>query len=122
MLISIPEDRGTFDRFAAHLDQAWIEEAVVATGMASIRHRKFPAEQVTWLVIGMAMFRDLSIAEVVRHLELVLPDASGARRIADSSIHEGRQRMGPEPMKWLFERTASEWAHASALQRSWKGR
>ncbi|MCK5798341.1 MAG: transposase domain-containing protein, partial [Deltaproteobacteria bacterium] len=38
-----------------------------------LRKRKVPAQLVIWLVIGMAMFRDRSISEVVSHLGLVLP-------------------------------------------------
>jgi hypothetical protein len=122
MKIELPEDRGTFGNFAAHLVPEWVEAALTATGTASIRHRKLPAEQVAWLVIGMALFRDLSIPEVVRELQLVLPDAAGKRRIADSSIHEGRDRIGPEPLRWLFERSAAEWTQADALNRLWRGR
>ncbi len=121
-MLDIVDGRGTFERFKLDVDMAWIEEALVATGAASIRHRKFPADQVAWLVIGMALFRDLPIADVVRHLELVLPDGAGNRKIADSSVHEGRSRMGSKPMKWLFERTASEWVQEDALRRPWRGR
>ena len=41
-----------FDRFREHIDSVWVEEAVVATGLASIRRRRLPADQVIWLVVG----------------------------------------------------------------------
>lgn len=47
---------GGLDQFAASLDKAWIEEALKATGRASIRRRRLPAEQVIWLVLGMALY------------------------------------------------------------------
>ena len=40
-------------RLAEHLPYAWIERAVQATGAASIRRRRLPAEQVVWLVIAL---------------------------------------------------------------------
>lgn len=52
------------DRFAdirRHLDPAWIERALEATGTATLRKRRLPAEQVVWLVIGMALYRDRPI-------------------------------------------------------------
>jgi Insertion element 4 transposase N-terminal len=51
-----------------------------ATGTASVRRRKLPAEYVVWRVIGMGWLRDRSIQEVVRHLDLVLPDAGRGRQ------------------------------------------
>jgi hypothetical protein len=70
----------SFELFAQSLDRAWVEQALTATGTATIRRRKLPAEYVVWLVIGMAMLRDRSIAEVVRHLNLVMPSPTGQRQ------------------------------------------
>ncbi|MBI5925589.1 MAG: transposase domain-containing protein, partial [Aquabacterium sp.] len=36
------------------IDPAWIEQALNATGKASIRRRKLPADHAVWLVIGLA--------------------------------------------------------------------
>jgi len=115
-----PVDRGTFARFRDSIDSAWILEALTASGTASIRRRRFPAEQVIWLVLGMALFRDLPIVEVVNELGLVLPD-SGKNRIAPSAIMKARARLGSSPMRWLFEKCSEVWAHASARKRSWRG-
>lgn len=60
------------EKFAASLEPQWIEEALTATGTASVRRRKFPAEQVIWLVLGMALFADRSIRAVLDHLGLVV--------------------------------------------------
>jgi hypothetical protein len=56
-----------------HLNPAWIEQALEATGTATLRKRRLPAEQVVWLVIGMAMYRDRPIYDFVNQLDLVLP-------------------------------------------------
>jgi hypothetical protein len=104
--------RGGLERFAASLDPDWIEEALRATGTASIRRRKLPAEQVIWLVLGMALYADRSIQAVLTHLGLV---DSADRRVAPSAIAQARYRLGPDPIQWLFERVAKTWADTPEL-------
>ena len=58
----------SFARFGKVLDARWIDAALEETGAASVRRRKLSAQMVVWLVIGMALFRDRSIREVVSHL------------------------------------------------------
>jgi len=55
----------SFALFAQTLDPQWIDAALRATGAASVRRRKLPAEYVVWLIIGMGLLRDRSIEEVV---------------------------------------------------------
>ena len=105
---------GDYTKFRQHLDPDWIEEALATTGTATLRRRRLPADQVVWLVIGMALIRDRSIAEVVRQLDLAMPSSDGQRTVASSAITQARARLGSEPLEWLFERTAGEWAHRSA--------
>jgi hypothetical protein len=42
-----------------HFNPAWVEEALAATGTATIRRRRLPADRTVWLVLGMAVMRDL---------------------------------------------------------------
>lgn len=109
-----------FDTFRRQLDPDWIEAALSATGTATIRKRRLPAEQVVWVVLGMALFRDSSIEDVVRRLDLALPGAQQAV-VSKGSISEARQRLGSEPMKWLFERTAAPWSSEMATALPWRG-
>jgi hypothetical protein len=112
----------SFSLFAQTLDPAWVEQALRATGTATIRRRKLPAEYVVWLVIGMAMLRDRSIAEVVRHLDLVMPTPTGQRQhVSGSAVVQARDRLGAEPLAWLFHTTAAAWASASAEEHRWRG-
>lgn len=115
-----PPNGELLPKFVASLDPDWIENALEATGTATIRRRRLPAEQVVWLVIGMCLFRDLSMRELVSTLDLALPGSRGIR-VAPSSIVQARDRLGDEPLRWLFERTASTWAHASARTHAWRG-
>jgi hypothetical protein len=104
-----------------HFDPVWIEEALAATGTATIRRRRLPAEQTVWLVLGMGVLRDLPIAAVARQLDVVLPAADGSRTVAGSALSQARARLGPDPMEWLYLRTAEEWAHRSAGADRWRG-
>jgi len=108
------------DRFRSSLDPEWIEEALAATGTATIRKRRLPAEQVVWLVVGMGLYRNLPITDIVADLDLALPGRRGPR-VAPSSVPQARERLGDEPLRWLFERTGTEWAHASARRHAWRG-
>ena len=94
-------------RFEASLEPEWIESALVCTGSASIRRRKLPAEQAVWLVLGMGLFWDRSIRDIVDQLDLVLP---GTTSLAPSAITQARQRLGPEPIAHLFRRVAAAWS------------
>ncbi|MBN3759202.1 DDE transposase, partial [Paraburkholderia sp. Tr-20389] len=57
-----------WDRLGQHLPYEWIEYAVQASGSASVRRRRLPAQQVVWLVIALALYRHQSISEVVDEL------------------------------------------------------
>ena len=114
----VPED---FGRFRQHIDEHWITRALVACGPADVRRRKLPAEHMVWLVVGMALFRNLPIAEVVRSLGLVLPDEDGDRSIAPSAIPQARNRLGEEPLRWLFEETGRVWSDRSAESTRYRG-
>jgi hypothetical protein len=111
---------GVFDRMQASIDPDWIEEALHATGTATLRRRRLPAEQVIWLVLGMALYRKRPIDEIVAKLDLALPGRRGPTP-APSAVAQARSRLGDEPMRWLFERCGETWAHESARRFSWHG-
>src|SRR6266581_3975485 len=80
------ERPASFDQFSAAIDPA------------SVRRRKLPAEHVVWLVIGMGLLRDRSIAQVVHHLDLVVPTPSGVRRrVTNAAIVQARDQLGAAP-------------------------
>jgi hypothetical protein len=111
----------SFELFSETLDPGWIADALAVTGTATIRRRKLPAESVVWLVIGMALLRDRSIREVVRHLDLVLPTRAGRRPVSGAAIAQARARLGPEPLAALFTQTANVWGPAAADAERWHG-
>jgi hypothetical protein len=110
-----------FPKLTQHLDPAWVEEALLATGTATLRKRRMPAEQTIWLLLGMALLRDQPITEVARQLDVALPARDGSRTVASSALTQARARLGPDPMEWLFLRSAEEWANRSAATDRWRG-
>lgn len=113
----------SFAVFARSVDPSWIADAIKAAGIATVRRRKLPAEYVVWIVIGMGLLRDRSIQEVVRHLDLVLPDAErgGRRNVTPGAVVQARDRIGEEPLEILFQMTAARWATHSADSDRWRG-
>lgn len=103
-----------------HLQPEWIEEALAASGVVTLRRRRLPAEQVIWMVIGMALIRNLPIERVVDKLELALPDRKGTL-VAKSAVSKARQRLGEDPLAYLFAATAAEWSTRSADAHRWRG-
>jgi hypothetical protein len=115
---SVPRSE-TFEQFRRQIPVAWVEQALTATGTATLRRRRLPAEQVLWLVIGIGLYRNRSIESVVDSLDVALPSPTGA--VAKSAIPPARQRLGDAPVQWLFERCAAQWSYASADRHRWRG-
>ena len=125
-LAAIGPTAGTenFETVSRALDPRWIRSVLEATGTASVRRRKLPAEHAIWTVIGMALFRDQPIRAVVHHLDLVLPPSKSGTvpgSVTGSAVLQARDRLGAAPLAQLFELTASRWARASADKHRWRG-
>ena len=108
------------DRLAEHLPTTWIEEALAATGTASLRRRRLPAEQVVWLVIALALYRHQSMSEVLAVLDLALPSGTG-QPVSKSAVTQARQRLGAAPLEWLFAQTARAWCGQDIERYAWQG-
>lgn len=107
-------------RLGEHLPVEWIEEAVQRTEATSIRHRRLPAEQVVWLMVALAMYRHKSISEVLDDLGLVVPD-SQRPFVSKSAAAQARQRLGSDPLKWLFKHSARHWSSQDRRSYIFKG-
>jgi len=84
-----------------------VREVLKQTNRASIRERDLPAHVVIYYVIALALYMRSSYREVLRCLlEGVqwLLDPSAAVKVAGKSgISQARRRLGPEPLKKLYE-------------------
>ncbi|WP_208638574.1 IS4 family transposase [Xenorhabdus ehlersii] len=100
----------SLDAFSQNIPMAWVTKAVKETGRATVRKRRFPAEQAVWLVLGIGLMRNRSINDVCDKLDLAFPDAKGELpSLASSRISKARHRIGVEPLRLLFHTTATEW-------------
>lgn len=107
-------------RLGVHLPYEWVEAALAATDKASIRSRRLPAQQVVWLVIALALYRYKSVKEIVDTLDLALPEVAD-RCITSSATTQARQRVGADPLRWLFEKSARQWIAHDQEQYLFKG-
>src|SRR5687767_5127914 len=121
LAVGAAERPASFEEFSAAIDPAWVATALAATGTASVRRRKVPADYVVWLVIAMALFRDRAIAQVVQHLALVLPTPQGRGTVTPGALVQARTRLGPRPVAALFTTSAQRWIAASAAAARWRG-
>ena len=94
---------------AGVLPASLIEETLKAEGVAAKRTRKLPPDLVTWLVVGMALFRSLGIQNVLRKIvEGTEPFVrfGFAELPCATSIAQARDRLGWKTVRTLFERLA----------------
>lgn len=118
-MLTFVDDIGpiSVDTFAKSIEPAWVDGALEATGKASVRRRGFPAELAVSLVVGMALFSDRSIDDVVNHLRLVLPEK---KKLARSAIPQARTRLGAKPIELLFRKASASW-RVRVPATTWKG-
>ncbi|GAD28536.1 IS4 family transposase [Photobacterium leiognathi] len=112
-----PESLSLFQR---DLPLEWIQQALDETNKASIRRRKLPAELVVWLIVGIGLYRNRSITDVLNKLDLQLSRSQGDS-IAPSAIPQARKRLTAQPLKALFSLTAKYWTKAEDSGDTWKG-
>ena len=103
------EASGSYESVVEAIDPQWLEESLLATGKASIRQRRLPAQQAIWLVIWMGLIRNQSIKEVCSAMDLALqPNGSSEwSRVAPSVITDCRKRLSDSPMHYLFKTAIS---------------
>jgi hypothetical protein len=111
---------GSFDQFERHLSKEWIDDALIATGTATIRRRRLPAEQTIWLLIGMALMRNESIERVAALLGVALP-AKNNPCVVKSALPQARARIGDEPLEYIFSASGAAWSQKSADGQRYRG-
>ena len=99
-----------------------VDAVLAETGRQSQRQRQLPARLVVYYVLALALYAQASYGEVlrcllegVRWLRLGGRDVAGADK---SAITRARTRLGPAPLKQLFERIAAPFA-AAATPGAW---
>lgn len=99
-----PDD---FSQLPDLLEPELIEQCLEDTGVTTLRKRRLPMDFMVWAVVGMALFRDMPMHQLVSHLDLMLP---GKRPyVAPSAVVQARQRLGAAVIKRMFELTNTLW-------------
>lgn len=95
-----------------------IQEAYALTDTVTLRTRKLTLESMAWLLIGMALYNDKSMADIVNQLDIV--DREGKPFVAPSALTQRRKDLGEAAMKALFECTQKQWVKDASLPQ-WNG-
>lgn len=95
-----------------------IEEAYQLTDTVTLRKRKLTLESMAWLLIGMAIYNDKSMADIVNMLDIV--DRTGNPFVAPSALTQRRKNLGEAAAKALFECTQKHWTQQANLP-GWNG-
>jgi Insertion element 4 transposase N-terminal/Transposase DDE domain len=103
-------DRVGLGVLASQFPDALIERVIEETGKREQRSRDLPAALMARYVLALALFPSDGYDEVMRQVKLAddwLADGRGAVKIpATTAITSARDRLGVEPVKLLFTRTA----------------
>ena len=106
--------------FTQNIPVEWVESALTLSAQASIRRRRLPSDQVLWLVIGMALFRNEPIHEVARRLNICAQGLANESLLAKSGVSHARKRLGSEPIEWLYRKTAHHWGLERYPEDAWE--
>ena len=115
------ETLARLDLFTHHIPDEWIIAAATLSDKATIRRRRLPADLVLWLVVGMAFFRNEPISEVARRLNICAEGLANDVLLADSALSQARQRLGKQPLEWLFKQCANVWGPERYPEDQWHG-
>ncbi|SDI15046.1 Insertion element 4 transposase N-terminal, partial [Pseudomonas benzenivorans] len=76
--------------FTQNIPIEWVASALDLSAQATIRRRRLPSDQVLWLVLGMALFRDEPVHEVARRLNICAQGLASHDLLARSGVTEAR--------------------------------
>jgi hypothetical protein len=84
-----------------------VREVLIQSKRASVRERDLPAHVVVYYVIALALYMRSSYREVLRCLlegvQWLLDPSAEVKVTGKSGISQARSRLGPEPLKQLYE-------------------
>ncbi len=96
---------GVFTALAKILPASLISEVLSTFGKTDKGARKLPPSLVTWLVVGMGLFRDLNVSDVLARVSEGLGLKRRRReRPHTTSITQARDRLGWQAVRELFRR------------------
>jgi hypothetical protein len=106
---------------------ALVDEVLAQTGRREQRTRLLPARMVVYYLLALALFADVAYLEVLRLLTEALRRPSrrgrgGPMRLpVKSALIQARARLGPAPLKALFDQAAVPLATPTTLGAWYRG-
>lgn len=90
-----------------------INEAYSLTDTVMMRKRKLTLESMVWLLVGMAIYNNKSMKDLVNQLDTV--DRTGKAFVAPSALTQRRKTLGEDAIKVVFERMTASWLENAKL-------
>jgi hypothetical protein len=121
---SVPQDRITVGLLAIAFPRQAVDEAIEAAGAREQRSRMLPAWLTVYFVLALALYMDMGASRVMRRLAGALERAAPGVAVAvpsEEALSNARTRLGPVPVRLLFERTAGRLAPPGTPGASWRG-
>jgi hypothetical protein len=123
VMASLP-DRIALGVLTRLITQELVEDVIAVAGRGEKRKRLLPARVTVYFVLALALFYGDSYEEVMRKLVQGLSWLAIWRREwhvpTASALAQARERLGPEPLRDLFERVAEPCAELSTAG-AWLG-
>jgi hypothetical protein len=118
-------DRISVGLLAKAFPRQAVEEAVDAAGAREQRSRMLPAWLTVYFILALALFMDMGAGRVMRKLAGVLAWAERGVTVvipSEQALSNARARLGPAPLRLLFEKTAGVLAGPGTPGAFWRGR
>lgn len=119
------EDRISVGLLARAFPRARVEAVIEASGTRERRVRMLPSWLVVYYVLALALFMDMGGGRVMRKLAGTLSWAAQGITVAvpsEEALSRARSRLGPVPLRLLFEEVAGPLATTSTPGGFWRGR
>ena len=102
-----------------------VEEVIDAAGAREQRRRMLPAWLTLYFTLALALFMDMGAARVMRKMAGVLAWAERGVTVvlpSEEALSNARARLGPAPLRLLFEKTAGPLGRPGMAGAFWRGR
>jgi hypothetical protein len=118
------EDRISVGVLARAFPREAVEEVIDAAGAREQRNRVLPAWLTVYFVLALALFMDMGAGRVMRRLAGTLAWAAQGITVtipSEEALSNARARLGPVPLRLLFEKSAGLLAGPGTPGAFWRG-
>jgi hypothetical protein len=118
------EDRISVGVLARAFPREAVEEVIDAAGAREQRRRMLPAWLTLYFTLALALFMGMGAARVMRKMAGVLAWAERGVTVAvpsEEALSNARARLGPAPLRLLFEKAAGPLAGPGTEGAFWRG-